>query len=156
MNKVEENNENKSQGNTSNSDNVNDNNKRQKRTRNRPCKYERYENERKEFIKELEGLMGLTEDVRGALLYDLVNNENLKSYLKDNIPKIRKLYKCGSWNFFIQKEEKRDVIGLLKSIFKNEKYELISKMKYTERENIKKKYCHIYFVKDLNLNQYLK
>jgi hypothetical protein len=47
-------------------------------------------------------------------------------------------------------------ICLLKSIFKNEKYELISKMKYAEREGERKKYSYIYFFKDLNLNQYFK
>jgi len=31
------------------------------------------------------------------------------------------VYKC-CWNYFIQKEEKRDILGLLKSIFKSEKY----------------------------------
>jgi len=52
--------------------------------------------------------------------------------------------------------EEPSEICLLKSIFKSEKYELISKMKYTERDGEKKKYSHIYFFKDLNLNQYFK
>jgi hypothetical protein len=160
MNKIIENEDNKSQDSnntlTSNSDNVNDNNKRVKRTRNRPSKAERFSEEREELIKELEKIMGLTEEVRGVLLYDLEHNEELKLYLKDKIPEIRKLYKCGCWNYFIQKEENRDIIGLLKSIFKSEKYELVSKMKYTERDGEKKKYSHIYFFKDLNINQYFK
>ena len=95
--------------------------------------------------------MGLTEENRGVLLYDLEHNEKLKEYLNEKIPEIRKLYKCGCWNYFIQKEENIDIIGLLKSIFKSEKYELVSKMKYTEREGEKKKYSHIYFFKDLNI-----
>mgnify|MGYP000350535323 CR=1 FL=1 len=49
---------------------------------------------------------------------------------------------CNEWNTIveevIQKEEKRDIIGLLKSILKSEKYELVSKMKYTERDGEKK------------------
>ena len=126
------------------------------RTRNRPSKAERYEKEREELIKELEKKMGLTEEIRVVLLYDLEHNEKLKEYLKKNISEIKKLYKYGCWNYFIQKEEKRDIIGLLKSIFKSEKYELMSKMKYAEREGKRKKYSHIYFLKDLNLNQYFK
>ncbi len=157
MNKKEEiNNENESQGNTSNSDNINENGKREKKTRNRPCKAERFGEERAELVKELEKMMGLTEENRGVLLYDLEHNEKLKEYLNEKIPEIRKLYKCGCWNYFIQKEENRDIIGLLKSIFKSEKYELVSKMKYTERDGEKKKYSHIYFFKDLNINQYFK
>ena len=148
--------DNNSQGNTSNSDNVNDNGKRVKRTRNRPSKADRYVEEREELIKELEKMMGLTEEVRGVLLYDLENNKELKEYLKNKIPEIRKLYKCGSWNYFIQKEEKRDIIGLLKSIFKSEKYELVSKRIFAERKCEKKQYSGIYFFKDLNINQYFK
>ena len=66
------------------------------------------------------------------------------------------MYKCGSWNYFIQKEEKRDIVGLLKSIFKSEKYELVSKRILAVRENKKKQYSGIYFFKDLNINQYFK
>ena len=153
MNKIEDNN---SEGNTSNSDNINMNGKREKRTRNRPSKAERFSEEREELIKELEKKMGLTEEVRGVLLYDLEHNNELKEYLKEKIPEIRKLYKCGCWNYFIQKEENRDEIGLLKSIFKNEKYELITKRILAERKGDKKQYSGIYFFKDLNLNEYFK
>jgi hypothetical protein len=158
MNKIIENEDNNSL--TSNSENANENNKRVKRTRNRPNKAERYIKEREELIKELEKMMGLTEEVRGVLLYDLNRNEELKEYLKNKIPEIRKLYKCGTWNYFVKQHTKEgeepSEIGLMKSIFKSEKYELVSKMKYAEREGERKKYSHIYFLKDLNLNQYFK
>jgi hypothetical protein len=134
--------------------------KREKRTRNRPSKAERFVEEREELIKELEKKMGLTEEVRGVLLYDLEHNEELKEYLKNKIPEIRKLYKCGTWNYFVKQHikegEEPSEIGLMKSIFKSEKFELVSKMKYAEREGERKKYSHIYFLKDLNLNQYFK
>ena len=143
---VEGNNDNKSEGNTSNSDNVNDNNKRQKRTRNRPCKNERFENERKELIKELERLMGLSEGVRGVLLYDLEHNEELKSYLIEKVPEIKRLYRYGSWNYFKENDNK-DEIGLLKSIFKDSKYLITNKKKVVERGGIKKQYNDLYFLK---------
>ena len=134
---------------------INENmNENKKRSRNRPSKAVRYSEEREELIKELELKMGLTDDIRGVLLYDLEHNEELKEYLKNKIPEIRRLYKCGSWNYFIQKEENRDIIGLLKSIFKSEKYELVSKRILAVRENKKKQYSGIYFFKDLNITQY--
>lgn len=127
---------------TSNSETPNENKKRVKRTRNRPSKAERYNGEREELIKELEKMMGLTEEVRGVLLYDLEHNEDLKEYLKNKIPEIRKLYKCGTWNYFVKQHTKEgeypSEIGLLKSIFKSEKFELVSKMKYAERGGEKK------------------
>ncbi len=135
MNIIEQNNE---------SDNKSDS---EKKKRNRPCKNERYESERKGLIKELEKLMGLTEEKRGVLLYDLEHNEELKEYLKDKVPEIKRMFKCGCWNYFIQKEEDRSIIGMLKSIFKNEKYELSNRRRLTEREGIKKIYIEIYFNK---------
>ena len=154
--KIDEDNKSNTSNTTNTSNFENENKKREKKSRNRPSKAEKFLKEREELVKDLEKKMGLTEEVRGVLLYDLEHNEELKEYLKNKIPDIRKLYKCGCWNYFIQKEEKRDIIGLLKSIFKSEGYELMSKMKYAEREVVRKKYCHIYFLKDLNLNQYLK
>jgi len=162
MNKIEENNkiDNDSQGgNTSNSDNMNEKGKREKKARNRPCKAERFSEEREELVKELEKKMGLTKENRGVLLYDLEHNNELKEYLKNKIPEIRKLYKCGTWNYFVKqhiKEGEVSEIGLLKSIFKSEKYELISKRILAEREGEKKQYSGIYFFKDLNINQYFK
>ncbi len=139
--------------NTSNSDNINENDNKTKTTRNRPCKSERFEKEREELIKNLETKMGLSEEIRGLILNDLEQNNELKTYLKSIIPEIRKLYKCGCWNYFIQKEENRDEIGLLKSIFKSEKYKLISKRKFIEKDGLKKQYSCIFFYKDYELNE---
>ena len=63
------------------------------------------------------------------------------------------MYKCGQWAYFVNKEEeKKDEIGLLRSIFKNEKYDVISKQVYKEGET-KKKYTKTYFLKNLNLKE---
>ena len=59
---------------------------------NRRSKAVRFSEKREELIKELEEMMGLTEEVRGVLLYDLEHNEELKEYLKNKIPEIRKLH----------------------------------------------------------------
>ena len=152
MNKIEENNnENDSQGNTSNTDNVNENNKRSKRTRNRPSKAERFSGERDELIKELEKKMGLTEENKGVLLYDLEHNKELKEYLKDKVIEIKRLYKTGNWAYFVRQHikegEEPSEISLLKSIMKSEKYEITNRRKITERDNIKKVYIELYFNK---------
>lgn len=157
MNKIEyNNNEIESQDNTNNSERSNLNNKREKRTRNRLSKSERFSEERVELVKELEMKIGLSEEIRGVLLYDLEHNNELKEYLKEKIPEIRKLYKCGCWNYFIQKEEKRDEIGLLKSIFRDEKYKLIPKRIMAERGCEKKQHSVIMFYKEYNLGEKIK
>jgi len=149
MNKII--NENESVCNTSNSENKNENGKREKRLRKRLSKSERYVEERNELIRELEDKIGLTEDKRNVLLYDLDDNMILKDYLKDKIPDIRRLYKCGSWNYFVKQHTKEGVriseISLLKSIMKAERYEITNRRKITERDNIKKVYIELYFNK---------
>ena len=145
---------------TSNSENPNENNKRGKRTRNRPSKAERYSEEREKLIKELEKMMGLTEEVRGVILYDLNRNEELKEYLKNKIPEIRKLYKCGTWNYFVKQHTKEgeepSEIGLLKSIFKSEKYKLKPSRLVAERGGEKKQYSAILFYKVYDLAEKIK
>lgn len=166
MNKIKDINEddNNSQGSnntlTSNSDNVNDNGKRDKKTRKRPCKAERFSKEREELIEELEKMMGLTEEVRGVLLYDLEHNEKLKEYLKNKIPEIRKLYKCGTWNYFVKQHTKEGVVPseicLLKSIFKSEKFKLKPSRLVAEKGGEKKQYSAILFYKKYDLAEKIK
>lgn len=118
------------------------------KTRNKKTKAQTFQNERKLFIDELEKKMGLTETNRGVLLYDLEKNEELIKFLKDKIPDIQKLYKCGSWNYFkASKSSKNNEIGLLKSIFKNENYNIINKQISKEIEGIKKLYSILHFYK---------
>jgi hypothetical protein len=149
MNKIIEKNEedNNSQGSnntlTSNSDNVNENNKRGKKTRNRPSKAERFGEEREKLIKELEKMIGLTEEMRGVLLYDLEHNNELK--LRELVPEIKKYYRTCSWGYF-SKEEKKGMdneIGLLKAMYKNEGYNILTKRKtceYDGKKNYKQNY----------------
>jgi hypothetical protein len=141
-------------------DNSNENNSNSsnnsKKTRNKPTKAQTYKEERTKIILELEKLMGLNEKNRGVLLYDMEQNIQLKEYLTQIIPDIKKYYKCGNWNYFIQIEEKRDIIGLLKSVFKSEEYEFINKKKYLEKNGVKKQYTQIFIINDNKIKNLLK
>jgi len=121
----------------------------------RITKEELYNKERLILIKEIEKKVGLTDEKRGILIYDLERNEELKEYLKSKIEEIRKLYRCGTWNYFVRQHTKEgeepSIICLLKSILKSEGYELITKRVIAERENKKKQYHMIYFIKGLNI-----
>ena len=150
MNKIEE--DNKSLGNSSNSD---ISNKIEKR--NRSTKEKLYTEEREELIKELEKKMGLSEEIRGVILNDLENNNELKEYLKNKIQEIRRLYKTGNWNYFVNQHtkdgEELSEISLLKSIYKEEKYKLKTIRKMIEKEGIKKQYSCVFFYKDYNMSE---
>ena len=151
------NNEHKSMSSTDMSNgNTSDSSNERKKTRNKPTKAQQFKEERQKIILELENLMGLSETNRGVLLYDLEHNERLKEHLKEIIPQIRKYYKCGTWNYFIQPEENRDLIGLLKSILKNENYQLINKKKFLDITGVKKLYTQLYIINDEKIKNIFK
>lgn len=145
MNKIEEYNENVSEGNTSNSDNVNDNGKRNK---SRSTKKDLYNKEREMIINEINGMIGLDKG-NHVILYDLEHNEELKRRLNELVPEIKKYYKCGNWGYFSTDEKKGmgNEIGLLKALYKNEDYEITSKRKMCIRDSIKKLQVELYFNK---------
>ena len=143
------NNEHKSMSSTDMSNgNTSDSSNERKKTRNKPTKAQQFKEERQKIVMELENLIGLTENNRGVLLHDLGKNDKLKEYLREIVPLIRRYYKCGTWNYFIQKEENRDIIGLLKSVFKTENFQLINKQKFLTIDGIKKQYTQIYIIND--------
>ena len=133
------------------SSSINNSLNKKKKTRNKLTKAQQFREERNKIVSELENLIGITENNRGVLLYDLEKNDKLKEYLRVIVPNIKKYYKCGNWNYFIQKEENRDVIWLLKSIFKNEIFQLINKQKFLNIDGIKKQYTQIYIICDKNI-----
>ena len=133
-----------SNGNTSDSSN-------ERKRRNKLTKAQQFKEERQKIVLELENLMGLTENNRGVLLHDLEHNEKLKEYLKEIVPDVKKFYKCGPWNYFVNQHTKEgeelSEICLLRSIFKDEKYEIISRKKIKTIDNCKKHMTNLIFLK---------
>ena len=150
MNKKEENNENISEGGTSNSDNVNDNNKRCKK---RSTKKEFYKMEREEIIKEMNEIIGINENNQ-IFLYELERNEKIKDYLKKNMNKIRKYHKTGTWGYFSNdlSKGKDNEIGLLRTLYLDNDYNILSKLKINNFDNVKKQYTLLIFLKNINNN----
>ena len=150
MNKIIENEDNNSQGSnntlTSNSDNVNENNKRCKK---RSTKKEMYEEEREKFIQELNKIIGVDENNNEIFLYDLERNEKVKEFLKNKILNIQKYYKCGTWGYFSNDPKKGsgNEITLLRSIYKNDDYDILSKRIMNERDGKKKPRVVLLFIK---------
>ena len=144
--------------------NINENNSNSsnnsKKTRNKPTKAQIYKEERRKIILELEKLIGLNEINRGVLLYNLEHNKQLKEYLKQNIPDIKKYYKCGTWNYFVNQHTKEgeelSEISLLKAIFKDENYEIISRRKkMPNKDGENKQQTLVFFLKNVDINKHL-
>lgn len=125
------------------------------RCRNRRTKSDKHKAERKLLLEEIERMIGLDENNRGVSLNKLKENEELKNFLKVEIDKIKRIFKCGTWAYF-KKREDRDEIGLLRSMFKSDKYEIISKRQYEYVGDEMRKYTCLYFIKDFDMNKLLK
>jgi len=111
---------------------------KEKKTRNRPDKKTRYHLERQNLIKELNEIIGITENNKSVLLYDIERNEKLKDKLRELVPEIKRIYKCGTWGYF--KEEIKgggNEITLMRSIYNDSDYEITTKQKIIERGNKK-------------------
>ena len=131
------------------------------RKRNKLTKSQQFKEERQKLILELEQLMGLSENNRAVLLYDLEHNEKLKEYLKEIVPEVKKFYKCGTWNYFVNQHtrvgEELSEICLLRSMFKNEKYEIISRRKkMLNKGGENKQQTIVFFLKNADINKYFK
>ena len=136
-------------------DEVNNNvvysNSSNERKRNKPTKALIYKEQRKKIIENLERLMHLNDIIRSVLLYDLEKNIELKKYLREQAPNIKKYYKCGTWNYFVNQHTKEgeeiSEISLLRAIFKDENYEIISIKKIKLMDGIKKHMTNLIFLK---------
>lgn len=114
--------------------------------RNRPSKEQRYQKEREELIQKINSIIGI-DDIRNSVyLYDLENNEILKEKLRElSETEIKKYYKCGTWSYYTR--NKKDVLVLLRNIYKDDGYEITMKQKTIERNNKKMRNTLYYFNK---------
>ena len=119
------------------------------KSRKRPSKCEKFVEERKELIEEINKMIGINESKNNKILYELENNEELKEKIRENITKIRKYYRCSTWGYFSKEKKKgmNNEIGLIKALYKNEGYKILTKRKTCEYNGIKKLQTELYFIK---------
>lgn len=110
--------------------------------RNKLTKKQQFKNERDILIDNLNNVIGITKEKKCYFLCELEKNDNIKKYLTDNIEDIKKYYKVGKWGFFSNdmSKGKDNYIGLLRSLYLDSDYEIISKSKIATFDNIKKQY----------------
>jgi hypothetical protein len=110
--------------------------------RNKLTKKQQFKNEREILIGNLNNIIGITKENNCYFLCELEKNDNIKKYLYDNIEDIKKYYKVGKWGFFSNDvlKGKDNFIGLLRSLYLDSDYEIISKSKIATFNNIKKQY----------------
>ena len=150
MNKLNEKNDKDNKSNTTNSDTQNNN---EKRSKNRSTKKELYQKERNLLLKELNEIVGINENNQ-IFLHELEKNEKVKDFLMDNISKIRKYHKTGTWGYFSNDtlKGKGNTIGLLRTLYLDNDYNILSKMKVNSFDNVRKQYTLLIFLKNIKNN----
>ena len=106
--------------------------------------------ERKIIVDKLKEIIKLEENNNMILYDDLVENIELKEYLINNTDLIKKYYSCSSWGYFTNHLHgifEQNEITLMKSIYKEDGYKIISRQKILLRNDIKKQCLELYFIK---------
>jgi hypothetical protein len=117
--------------------------------RNRPDKKTKYASERQNLIEKLNKLIGLSDTNNSVFLYELERNEELKKEIEKLISDIKKYFKYGNWGYFSNDPSKchENHITLIRAIYNDCNYDVISKLKTHTFDNIKKQYTIMLFYK---------
>lgn len=117
--------------------------------RNRPDKKTRYAKERELLIEKLNQLIGLNKENNSIFLYELERNINLKNEVEKLVPDIKKYFKYGHWGYFSNEQCRgsENYVSLIRAIYTDNNYEVVSKLKTNTFDNNKKKYTLLLFFK---------
>lgn len=103
-----------------------------------PKKVDECVKEREEILREILEILEITEKNKMYSLKELDENEEKKRKIEDMAPKIKEVFICSKWNYFMHKtrESKRRYLSLVRSVFKSMdvKIETVFKKKDGERE----------------------
>ena len=133
-----------------NSDKNTDDNNSESKKKVRRNKKQLFVVERKAIIDKLSKIIKLEENNNVVVYDDLVENMELKEYIIENIENIKKYYSCSGWGYFTNHLHgilDKNEITLMKSIYKDEGYKIISRQKTLLRNNTKKQCLELYFIK---------
>lgn len=109
-----------------------------------------FSDERKQIINKLNTLIGLNYDNNTVLLVELYKNQELIKYLIEIKEDIKKYYRCCRWGYFVCENngKKGDEITLLRAIYKDHDYTILSKNVITEYNGVKSRYVKLFFLTD--------
>lgn len=120
----------------------------------RRSKKQLYEKEREEFIKELNNIIGINKDNNNVFKHVIEKNVDFENFIKENIEKIRKMWKTGLWGYFSNDTEKGsgNILGLYRTLLNDSDYMIFSKQKIINIEGKKeRKTC--YYIEKNKINK---
>jgi hypothetical protein len=104
----------------------------------RPKREEVFKKERNEVLNKLNKILGITEDNDKFYLWDVDNNTDIQKGILDLKTDVEKYFRCSGWSFYSKKVgEDRKYMSLMRSIYKDFKYELFAKTMIITRNNNK-------------------
>jgi hypothetical protein len=116
-----------------------------------PKKVDQYDNERKEIVCKLFNLLGIN-DINNMFSLHKIDNDDI---LQENIlalePEIKKYFLCSRWPCFRKDYVDRKWLSMVKNIFKDMKYQIISSKK-RETVNDIPKVVSVYHIINIDKN----
>ena len=103
---------------------------------------------------ELNNIIGIDDKKNYVYLYDLENNPNINKFIENNVNNIKLYFKTGNWGYFSNEKlkGKNNSIGLIRTLYSDCNFEIISKLKVNTFNGVKKQYTQLVFNKKHNDN----
>lgn len=86
-----------------------------------------YEEDRKNVVKKLNNILGITDTNNSFVLYELENNIDKQNKINELELDVKKYFVYSSWSYFNAKNKKRTYMSLLRSIYKTMGYDIAYK-----------------------------
>ncbi len=101
----------------------------------RSSKKELYKSERLELLDKLNKILGIDENNNKIYLCDIENDDEIKLQILSLVSDVKKYFKCGGWTVFCKEQCKDNHVSLMKYIYKDMGYDIISKQIASKNNN---------------------
>ncbi len=115
---------------------------------NKKTKKNKFQNERNEILNKLKNIINITND-NNKIFYCDINNDDIKNQILELKDDIFKYYSITSSAFYNSEKnnnnKKSNPLSVIRPIFKQHNYEILSKDVTATRNNIRKRYIQWIF-----------
>lgn len=100
----------------------------------RPAKKDKYDVERQQVIERLDTIIGITDSNKLFYLYDLDNDVDKQNQILALEDEVKRVFRAGNWNVFAKEVKTRKYLSLLRAVYRDMGYSLMSTAKSLKRD----------------------
>ena len=116
-----------------------------------PKKIELFEKERKEILRKIFDIIGVTEENNAFILKEIEKNPTTQKSILELVPSIKKYFNCGKWNYFSGNNVKNPATSIIRSVLKDMGYSIDYKSKQKKLDNGKTIKFMVHYINKIDL-----